>query len=124
SAVPPGYVGNNSAKLAFSTIGTNMQLYQSGIPLEPNTRYQLSFAAYSTTGHDIRVKLFKQIAPYPTYGLDYTANLGTNWAVFTTQFNTSGFTSNVTNGRLQFWLVPFAKAGDIYYIDDVRLEKV
>ena len=124
SAVPPGYVGNNSAKLAFSTIGTNMQLYQSGVTLEPNTRYQLSFAAYSTTGHDIRVKLFKQVTPYPTYGLDYTANLGTNWAVFTTQFNTTGFTGTVTDGRLQFYLVPFAKAGDIYYIDEVRLEKV
>ena len=30
----------------------------------------------------------------------------------------------MTDGRLQFWLVPFGKAGDIYYIDNVRLEKV
>ena len=118
------YEGINSARLAFSTTGTNMQLYQSGVPLEPNTLYQLSFAAYSSTGHDIRVRLFKQVTPYTSYGLDYTANLGTNWAVFTTQFTTTGFASNVTDGRLQFYLVPFAKAGDIYYIDNVRLEKV
>ena len=121
---PPAYAGNNSARLAFSTAGTNMQLYQQGVALEPNTRYQLSFAAYSNTGHDIRVRLLKQVTPYTPYGLDYTANLGTSWAVFTTQFTTSGFASNVTDGRLQFWLVPFAKAGDTYYIDDVRLEKV
>ena len=121
---PPAYTGNNSARLAFSTVGTNMQLYQQGVALEPNTRYQLSFAAYSNTGHDIRVRLLKQVTPYTPYGLDYTANLGTSWAVFTTQFTTSGFASNVTDGRLQFWLIPFAKAGDIYYIDNVRLEKV
>ncbi|VVB54878.1 Laccase [uncultured archaeon] len=124
NAGPPAYAGNNSARLAFSTVGTNMQLYQQGIKLEPNTLYQLSFAAYSNTGHDIRVRLFKQVTPYTPYGLDYTANLGTSWTVFTTQFTTTGFVSNVTDGRLQFWLVPFAKAGDTYYIDNVRLEKV
>ena len=124
NAVPPGYEGNYSAKLAFSTVGTNMQLYQSGIPLEPNTRYRLSFTAYSTTGHDIRVRLFKQVSPYPLYGLDYTANIGMNWQDFTTEFTTKGFTSHVNDGRLQFWLVPFAAAGDTYFIDDVRLEEV
>ncbi|MDL5502887.1 MAG: carbohydrate binding domain-containing protein, partial [Candidatus Methanoperedens sp.] len=60
NAGPPAYAGNNSAKITLTTVGTNMQLYQSGINLEPNTLYQLSFAAYSNTGHDIRVRLFKQ----------------------------------------------------------------
>ena len=124
SVGPPAYAGINSARIALSTIGNNMQLYQPGVALEPNTRYQLSFAAYSTTGHDIKVRLFKQVTPYTPYGLDYTANLGTNWAVFTTQFTTTGFTGNVTDARLQFYLIPFATAGDVYYIDDVRLEKV
>ncbi|MBZ0175724.1 MAG: carbohydrate binding domain-containing protein, partial [Candidatus Methanoperedens sp.] len=124
SVGPPAYAGINSARIALSTIGTNMQLYQPGVALEPNTRYQLSFAAYSNTGHDIKVRLFKQVTPYTPYGLDYTANLGTNWAVFTKQFNTSGFTGNVTDARLQFYLIPFAKAGDNYYIDEVRLEKI
>ena len=124
SVEPPTYAGINSAKIALSTIGTNMQLYQPGVALEPNTRYQLSFAAYSNTGHDIRVRLFKQVTPYTPYGLDYTANLGTNWAVFTTQFTTSGFASNVTDARLQFYLIPFATAEDVYYIDNVKLEKI
>ena len=120
----PGYEGNYSAKLAFSKSGTNMQLYQSGIKLEPNTRYRLSFAAYSTTGHDIKVRLFKQVSPYTLYGLDHTANIGMNWQDFSTEFTTNGFSSEVNDGRLQFWFVPFAAAGDIYYIDDVRLEEV
>ena len=28
------------------------------------------------------------------------------------------------NARLRFWLAPFAHAGDIYVIDDVRMEKM
>ena len=120
----PGYEGNNAANLALSKIGTNMQLYQSNIKLEPKTRYRVSFAGRSTFGHDVRLRLFKQISPYPMYGLDYTAPLTSNWGLFTTEFNTSGFTGNVTDGRLQFYLLPFAKAGDIYNIDNVILEKV
>ncbi|KPQ42516.1 MAG: Carbohydrate binding domain protein, partial [Candidatus Methanoperedens nitroreducens] len=58
SPSPPGYGGSsNAAKLAFISIGTNMQLYQTGVNLEPNTRYRLSFAAYSTKGHDLKVNL-------------------------------------------------------------------
>ncbi|MFZ3384618.1 MAG: Ig-like domain-containing protein, partial [Candidatus Methanoperedens sp.] len=124
NVAPPGYEDNNSAKLAFSKIGTNMQLFQSGITLEPNTRYRLSFAGKSTMGHDIRVRLFKHVSPYPLYGLDYSANLDEAWTIFTTEFNTTGFTTNVTDGRLQFYLVPFAKAGDTYDLDNVVLEKV
>ena len=124
TAVPPGYEGDNAAKLVFSKVGTNMQLYQSGIPLEPKTRYRLSFAGKSTLGHDVKVRLIRQTSTYPNYGLDYIADLDTNWSVITTEFNTTGFTTNVTNGRLQFYFIPFAKAGDTYNIDNVILEKV
>jgi len=55
---------------------------------------------------------------------DYTVNLGTTWQTFTTEFITKGFTGIVSNGRLMFWLAPFAAAGDNYYIDAIRLEKV
>ncbi|MFZ3384619.1 MAG: DUF1349 domain-containing protein, partial [Candidatus Methanoperedens sp.] len=81
NVAPPGYAGDNAANLAFSKVGTNMQLFQSGIKLEPNTRYRLSFAGKSTLGHDVIVRLFKQVSPYTLYGLDYTADLGTDWAV-------------------------------------------
>jgi len=124
STASPGYEGSNTAQLALSSGGSNIQLYQAGITLEPDTRYRLSFAAYSTTGHDMTARLLKHVSPYTAYAPVFTANLGTNWQTFTTEFTTSGFTSTVNDGRLQFWLAPFAASGDNYYIDDVGLEKV
>ncbi|KPQ42520.1 MAG: Carbohydrate binding domain protein, partial [Candidatus Methanoperedens nitroreducens] len=127
SPFSPGYGGSsNAAKLAFISIGTSMQLYQTGVTLEPNTRYRLSFAAYSTKGHDLKVNLIKHVAPFTNYGLYQPINLGTSWQSFTIEFTTSGFVGTVRDGRLQFWFAGtgFAAAGDIYYIDDVRLEKV
>ncbi|MCD4810945.1 MAG: Ig-like domain-containing protein, partial [Methanosarcinales archaeon] len=124
SMASPGYEENNAARLALSSGGSNIQLYQEGITLEPNTRYRLSFAAYSTTGHDVTVRLLKHVSPYTAYAPDFTANLGTSWQTFTTEFTSSGFTGTVNDGRLQFWLTAFAASGDNYYIDDVRLEIV
>ena len=118
SMASPGFEGNNAAKLIVSSAGS--QLGQSGIKLEPNTRYRLSFAAYSTSGNDIKAFLIKQSSPYPSYGLAYTANLGGSWAPYTTEFTTTGFSSNVSDGYLYFWPL----AGATYYLDNVRLEKV
>ena len=120
----PGYEGTEAVKIALNSGGTNIQMYQKGIMLEPNTRYRLNFAAYSTSGDKLSVNFIKHDSPYTNYGLAYTANLSTNWQVFSTEFTTKGFTSTVNDGRLMFWLAPFAAAGDEYYIDDVRLEKV
>lgn len=120
----PGYEGNLSAKIVLSTIGSNMQLYQSSIKLEPNTHYRLSFAAKSTFGHDIRIRLIKSSTPYTIYGLDYQENLNSDWTLFTKEFFTAGFSDTVIDGRLQFLFVPFAQAGDIYNIDNMVLEKI
>jgi len=124
SVSSPGFEGSNAANLALNNGGTNIQLYQYGITLEPDTRYQLSFAAKSSTGNDVTVKLLKHVSPYTNYGLDYTADLGTNWQTFTTEFTTTCFTTTVNDGRLQFWLAPFAAAGDTYYFDNVRMKKI
>jgi Carbohydrate binding domain/Bacterial Ig-like domain (group 2)/Dockerin type I domain len=122
--VSPGFNGTKAANLSMNSSGTNIQLYQTGITLEPNTSYRLSFAARSITGHDLTVRLFKHVSPYTNYGLNQTFNLSSNWQTFTTKFNTTGFTGEVNDGRLQFWLSPFVRAGDIYYLDEIRLEKV
>ncbi|CAG0962057.1 hypothetical protein METP3_00891 [Methanosarcinales archaeon] len=124
TAISPGNEGAKAAKIALNTGGTNIQLYQKGITLEPNTRYQLSFAAYSTSGHDMSVNLIKHGSPYTNYGLAYTANLGTSWQTFTTEFTTKSFTGTANDGRLTFRLDPFARAGDTYYLDDIRLEEI
>ena len=123
-SAPPGYEGNNSAKLSFSKVGSNTQLYQTGVTLEPNTRYRLSFEAYSTTGHDLTVRLFKPVWPYTVYMPDYKADLGTGWQNFTVEFTMPRFPGTVNDGRFRFWFSSFAAAGDTYFIDDIRLEKV
>jgi len=120
SIISPGLEGNNAAKFAISNIGTNTHLYQGGVSLEPNTRYKLSYAAYSTSGSDLYVALIKQVSPYSNYGLSYTLNIGTGWQTFSTEFTTKGFTGTVNDGYLYFWTL----ARDTYYIDNIRLEKV
>lgn len=124
TAAPIGYEASKSANIVLYTGGNNIQLYQRGIMLEPNTHYKLSFAAYSTTGHDLKVQLIKHVSPYTGYGLGQTFNLSKDWQEFSTEFTTTGFSTTVNDGRLMFYLVPFAKARDKYYIDYVQLEKI
>jgi hypothetical protein len=124
ATISPGYELTKAAKISLNTVGSNMQFYQSGISLEPNTSYRLTFSAYSSTGHDFKINLLKNISPYTNYGLIYTPDLTISWQTFTQDFTTSGFTNNVTDGRLQFYFPTLASAGDIYYLDDFKLEKV
>lgn len=124
TTVSPGYEGNSAARLVIVSAGTNIQLYQKDITLEPNTRYRLSFAANSTRGHDLKVQLIKHVSPYTGYGLGQTFNISKDWQEFSTEFTTTGFTGTVKDGRLMFYLPQFAVAGDKYYIDNVRLSKV
>lgn len=121
---PPGYEGNNNANIVIYTGGTNVQLYQKEISLEPHTRYRLIFAAKSSTGHDLSVSVFKHGSPFISYGLDQKVDLNKEWQEFSTEFITTGFTGTVNDARLMFHLAPFAEAGDTYYIDNIRLEKV
>ena len=119
--------GNGSAKAGHITIslpGTNVQLYQAGLALEPNTRYTLSFKAYSNTGHDLQANVLKHASPYTNYGLNsFTFDLGTSWQSYSVEFTTSGFAGTANDGRLMFWFAPYDAAGDQYYFDDVVLEK-
>lgn len=124
SVVSPGYEGTKAARLALDKNGTNIQLYQTNVILEPKGIYRLSFAANSTTGHDVMMRLYQHFSPYTDYGLTRTFNLGTNWETFTTEFTATNIVNAVNDGRLVFWLAPFAESGDIYYIDDVELVKI
>lgn len=51
-------------------------------------------------------------------------NLGTGWQRYTVDFTTSGFTGTVNNARLRFWLAPFARVDDVYWIDAVSIVKI
>ena len=121
----PAYDGSGAAHITLVTTGTNMQLNQTNISLEPNTDYELRFAAYSNTGHDLQVFLHKNTSPYTNYGLaNYQVNLTTGWAVYTIPFTTDNFSTPVNDARLRFWFVNHASNGDEYWIDDVVLCKV
>jgi hypothetical protein len=125
ATISPGYELTKAAKVTVSTLGNgNVQLFQSGLALEPNTKYRLTFSAYSSTGHDVYLSLIKTVSPYTNYGLSLTPNLTTSWQTFTQDFTTSGFINNITDGRLRFYFPGQAQAGDIYYLDDLKLEKV
>lgn len=124
-AIPPAYTGSKSANVSIGTVGSNMQLYQRAITLEPNTKYRLSFVAYSSTGHDMIIRLFKHVSPYNAYMPDFKADLLANkWNTFSTEFTTPGFSGTVNDARLMFYFTGNGKAGDTYRIDDIRLEKV
>ena len=99
-----------------------MQLFQPDIRLEEGVLYVLRFRAFSTTGHDMLVCLHKHGAPYTNYGLeDWQVDLGTSWRTYTREFTAEHFAGKAGDARLRFWLVPFAEAGDQYFIDDVVL---
>ena len=117
------YEGTNAARITLATTGTNMQFNQTNISLEPNTDYELSFAAYSNTGHDLQVFLHKDTSPYTDYGLVNLVNLTTSWSFYTISFTTDNFSDPVDDARLRFWFVNNASNGDEYWIDNVVLCK-
>jgi len=92
--------------------------------LEANTKYKVSFKAYSNTEHDLALHLIKNVSPYTDYGLSAVFNLGTSWQNYSVEFTTTGFTGTVNDGRLRFWLAPYDASGDQYFIDDVMIQKV
>ncbi|NTV31000.1 hypothetical protein HGA91_03425 [candidate division WWE3 bacterium] len=112
----------NAAQLTLTTIGDNTQLYQSDLPLSPATRYRLTFQAYSTSGNDLSVALIKHSTPFTNYGLsNFTPNVSTQWQTFTTEFTTAGFSGEVNDGRLRFFMNGLASNGDRYFIDSIQL---
>ncbi|MCA9922228.1 MAG: FG-GAP repeat protein [Anaerolineales bacterium] len=118
------YSRQSAAELMILRAGTNVQLYQNRILLEPNQRYRLQFAAYSSNGQDMAIYLHKHQAPYTNYGLSTTVNLSTDWQVFEFEFTTTGFTHVVNDGRLRFWFAPYDVDGMTYWIDQVILDKI
>ncbi len=118
------YSGSYCGKLNITNIGTNTQIWQSDISLISSTLYRLTFAAYSTGGRDMLVNIEYQNSPYTNYGLsNYNPNLTTSWSYFTVDFTSAaGLAANLTRIRLTFQ--GYAQSGDIYYIDEFKLEKV
>jgi hypothetical protein len=118
------FSGQASGQVTITTLPSdrNVQLYQFGLKLQPNTRYRLRFAASSNTGRDLWIQLIQHGAPYANYGLPKTTiGLTSAWQEFTYDFTTTGFASPVSDARLVFFLGDHAKAGDRYLLDQVSL---
>ena len=121
NSVAESHTGANSTDTSVKmtmTSSTNIQLYQSGIEITNGTQYLLSFYAYSSTGHDMNVKLFMHDAPYTNYGLSQSVNLGTTWEQHQIIFTATG---DSNDARLSFAMESYAATGDIYYIDEVTM---
>jgi len=117
------YQGSYSALFYIDASGgNNIQLYQANINAEPNTNYELSFAAKSNTGCDLKADLLKHTELYDNYGLSQEFNLTSSWQIFTTEFTTNYLASS--DARFRFWFVGNGQAGDQYFIDQVSLTKI
>lgn len=114
-----------AARIQINKTAPNTQLYQRNLPLAANSRYRFTFAAYSSSGNDIGVYLHKHGTPNTNYGLSvHQINLQQGWQTYTVDFTTRGFSGQVTDGRLRFWLAPYARPGDSYWFDAVSLVKI
>ncbi|MCB0188822.1 MAG: DUF3372 domain-containing protein, partial [Caldilineaceae bacterium] len=114
-------VGDHAALVRVNAVGSNVQLYQYDLVLEPNTRYSLRFDAKSNNGRDMQVVIHKHGVPYTYYGAWMTADLTADYQSYHWEFTTANFTETVNDGRIRFWFAPYARAGDEYMIDNVVL---
>jgi len=120
----PGYKKPLSGKVRITQPGSDVQLSQHGLLLQPDTAYRLTFAAYSTTGSDMEVSLVRDDPPHVSYGLEaQRVQLGTAWQEYTFEFSTRNFSSFVNNARLSFQFGKYASGGDLYAIDRIGLGK-
>jgi hypothetical protein len=122
----PGYDGGGqAAQVSISAVGSDIQLSQNNLYLEPNTEYVLTFNAYSNTGHNLQMLLGKQVAPGTNYGLSqYECDMTPGWRSYKISFTTRNFNAPVSDAAMTFWLAVDGKAGDVYVFDDVVLEKL
>ena len=119
----PGNGTPTAGHVVILSDGTNTQLYQSGLTLEPLTSYVLTFNAHSSRGADLSVSVMQHEAPYEGYGLEGVEfDLGTTWETFNISFMTPS--SLMGDARFQFQLASYSKVGEHYYFDDVMLEKI
>ncbi|MFC1649612.1 carbohydrate binding domain-containing protein [Patescibacteria group bacterium] len=115
----PGIDSTHAALIRLTSSGSNSQLYQTNVPVKPNTTYKLSFDGRADRSTIIPVYLHKHGTPYTNYGLVYNASFTTNWSDFETTFTTT--TAASVDARLRFW---FASKVGTFNIDNVYLTEV
>lgn len=124
TATSPGYVGTYKGQVSITTVGNNTQIYIPSVVMTSGKKYMLSYYAYSSTGHDVKVAVLKHTSPYTIYGLSTVSDLTTGWKKFTHNFTATGFTGTATDVRLRFTFDGVASANDKYYFDEVNLKEI
>jgi hypothetical protein len=115
----------HGARLVIQNPGDNVQLCQFNVVLEPDVNYVLTFSALSSRGSDVEVSLYQDAPPYNSYGISVVkCDIGQEWSDRSIPFRTASLSSSVNDARLEFWLAPYATAGEEYLFDDIRLSKV
>lgn len=115
--------GNNISRVAITTAGENIQLYQYGFTLTSSTLYRLRFSANSTMNNNLWVKVFKHSNSAVNYGLDQgNIDVTSTMTNYVLNFTASGFSGNTTDVRLQFLIGTYGASGEKYYFDNVSLE--
>jgi hypothetical protein len=116
----PGYEGTRCGLVTIADAGTNTQLYQPGIALEPYVSYRLSFALRGSPDSSVLARLIQHVSPYTGYGFGQSVALTGEWVHHEYTFTTTGFEEPVTNGRLAF-LNPGSQTVEV---DAVELRRV
>jgi hypothetical protein len=125
SVVKPGGNRSEVAVMPIQQPGSNTQLFQADLRIDPGSRYQLTFDARSSTGHDLDAAVIQHVAPYADYGLPATSvDLLPSWKTFEFLFTTGSLSAPVNDGRVMLWFAPYAAAGDTFMVDHVSLLKI
>ena len=109
----------------------NIQLAQQDLALKADTAYRLEFTGTSSAGHDLAVLVTTQQAPNEGLGLDAVCDFQSaaaeqpiSWESCAVDFKMPEAQQLRTQAQLRFWLTPFARADDLYRIDNVSLMEV
>lgn len=115
------FAGQYAAEVTINQSSGNIQFHQSGLDLQPDTTYELSFAAYSSDGSDMSLWVHQHRRPYTTYGMaGQQVPLETAWRTYQYTFTTPHLVVK-HSARLRFWFKPYAQDGTVYHIDRVVL---
>jgi len=120
--VENGGAGGTSKTAAVQKAGSgsNIQLYQLNIDLQPNTNYRLSFDAKKTGGSGFSVFIHKHTEPYTPYGLSFSVTPTVNWDTYAVDFTSTS--SAQGDARIRFWFSGFGNGR--YYIDNITLVQI
>ncbi|MCB0045582.1 MAG: carbohydrate binding domain-containing protein [Caldilineaceae bacterium] len=113
-------VKDGVATLQFPSESDNMQFYQADVVLRKG-KARLSFEARGNAGHTLEIFFHQHKKPYLSLGLADGVRLTKDWEGYTIDFEVP---KNETDGRLRFWFVGHANAGDTFYLRNIRLNPV